>query len=568
MQHEQHEDLPSPAQDAAAVHTPQVAALLAENARLQAQVAALEDALEDEAGFRSAFEAVALGIAIFNFSGAWLYISPAVAQLLDYTPAQLAQIPLMRVLHPDDLPSVQAAVDRLRAQQIEKYHQEVRVFDRNGKLLWVLMSLALVHSESAQSNYLVLQVHNITLQKLVESAYRESEAQLNALIQQAADAIISTDQDQRITLFNDAAEVIFGYSMEEVQGRPIDLLIPTRYRKAHSSHIQHFADEKTTAREMNGGREIAARRKDGAEFPAEASISKLLLDGRPHYTVILRDVTERKEAEARLKEAQAMLIQSEKMNALGQLVAGVAHEINNPVAFVNSNLHSLQTSLANLIDAYTQVEALALQTADAAQKQIIAIVRRKADLDFILEDSQAALSESVEGLRRVTEIVKALRTFSRLDEAERQTVDVVEGIRTTLALARGSIKRRITAVIEVDSLPPIQCYPAELNQVFLNLIVNATQAIEGEGTITIAGRDAGDSIVLQFSDTGKGMTPEVMRNIFNPFFTTKPVGEGTGLGLAIAYQIIVDHHHGSIEVESQPGVGSTFTIHLPKHIDD
>ncbi len=323
-------------------------------------------------------------------------------------------------------------------------------------------------------------------------------------------------------------------------------------------------------------------RRDGTLFWNELFTAPVL-DGSgrlTHFVGVQTDVTDRVVAQAELlarkaalehalnelRETQAMLIHSEKMNALGQMVAGVAHEINNPISFVNSNLYSLQTTIHDLNNAYQQLEALISATGTQDQQIAAAAVRAAADLDFVVDDVGDLLKSSLGGLSRVKRIVDALRTFSHLDEAELKTTNLQEDIQSTLMIARLELKDRVEVILDLDNLPPVKCYPAELNQVFLNIIVNAAQAIEGRGTLTIRGRDEADHICLEFNDTGKGMSPEVMANIFHPFYSTKPIGSGTGLGLAIAHKVITGRHNGTITVDSTPGKGSTFTLRIPKDL--
>jgi len=287
-------------------------------------------------------------------------------------------------------------------------------------------------------------------------------------------------------------------------------------------------------------------------------------------TNLQREVTIKKAGLERtlteLRETQALLIHSEKMNALGQLTAGVAHEINNPIAFIISNMHSLRQSIRDLLAAYTQLDQLVEKQGTVDQQQAAQSIRAAADIDFLQDDLDDLLSASTDGLVRVKRIVDDLRTFSRLDEAAFKEADLLANIQSTLAIARPELRHRVAVIIDADGLPPIRCYPAELNQVFLNLIVNAAQAIADQGTLTIRGRDTGAAIELIFQDTGAGMSQDVLTRCFDPFFTTKPVGSGTGLGLSMAYTIITHRHKGSIRVESEIGVGTIFTIMLPKEI--
>jgi len=240
-----------------------------------------------------------------------------------------------------------------------------------------------------------------------------------------------------------------------------------------------------------------------------------------------------------LRDTQAQLVQSEKMRSLGQLVAGVAHELNNPIGFVHANLQLLDDYVGRLLQPGLDPE------------------RRRKTQEAIAK----LLLRSREGTERVKQIVQDLRTFSRTDQAELQQVDLADEIDRTLALIEGRLKG-IRVERDYGDLPPVRCYAGQLNQVFLNLLMNATDALEGKGTIRIRTRREGDGVVLEFEDDGPGMPPDVMSRIFEPFFTTKPVGKGTGLGLSLSHGI-VGRHGGAMEVTSQPGEGARFTIRLP-----
>jgi hemerythrin-like metal-binding protein len=263
----------------------------------------------------------------------------------------------------------------------------------------------------------------------------------------------------------------------------------------------------------------------------------------------------------KMEEAQNQILQSEKMAAIGQLAAGVAHEINNPIGFVNSNLGTLKSyvdRLLGLIDLYDQCVQ---QHPDKAPQLVEA--RKNADLDFLREDIVALLGESREGLDRVKKIVQDLKDFSHIDEAELHNTDLNAGLESTLNVVWNELKYKADVVRRYGELPPVRCIAGQINQVFMNLLVNAAQAIEQRGTITVSSGREGDEAWIAIADTGRGMTPEVKKRVFEPFFTTKPVGKGTGLGLSLSYDIVVKKHGGRFDVESEPGVGSTFRIWLP-----
>ncbi len=263
-----------------------------------------------------------------------------------------------------------------------------------------------------------------------------------------------------------------------------------------------------------------------------------------------------------LEAAESQLLQSERMASIGQLAAGVAHEINNPIGFVNSNLGSLQRyvdNLLRLISAYAQVENA---LPEVLTKQIN-LVKQDVDFNFMRDDITDLLAESLDGLKRVTRIVQDLKNFSHVDETERQWANLEEGLESTLRVVWNELKYKAEVVKEFAGLPQVKCYPFQLNQVFMNLLVNAAQALEEHGKITIrTGFDA-SQIWVEVQDTGRGIKPENMIRVFDPFFTTKPVGKGTGLGLSLSYGI-VKKHDGRIEVQSELGKGTTFTVFLPR----
>ena len=264
----------------------------------------------------------------------------------------------------------------------------------------------------------------------------------------------------------------------------------------------------------------------------------------------------------RLEEAQNQLMQSERMASIGQLAAGVAHEINNPVGFVNSNLGSLQgyvTNMLRLLSVYEKAESLM----PAATVREIGEVKADIDVDFLREDVVCLLAESLDGVKRVTRIVQDLKNFSHVDEAERQWADLEAGLESTLRVVWNELKYKAEVVKEFAGTPQIECFPFQLNQVFMNLLVNASHAIETHGTITLRTGHDDSQVWVEVQDTGQGIKPENLIRIFDPFFTTKPVGKGTGLGLSLSYGI-VKKHGGRIEVKSEIGKGSSFRVILPR----
>ena len=279
------------------------------------------------------------------------------------------------------------------------------------------------------------------------------------------------------------------------------------------------------------------------------------------------DLTERNQQLAdtceQLKSTQSQLLQQEKMASIGQLAAGVAHEINNPMGFITSNLGALGkyterfTSFAAAVD-----EELTASDVTPELRERLLATKNKLKIDFMLEDIPSLLAETLNGAERVKKIVQDLKSFSRIDSAEYAVVDLNQCMESTITIIGNDLNPEVRLTTEFGKIPAITCRPQQLNQVFMNILQNAAQAITGEGDIRV--RTAGDNghVSVEIADNGCGIAPEHLTRIFEPFFTTRPVGKGAGLGLSIAYDI-VKKHGGEISVESEPGKGSTFTVVLP-----
>ncbi|HEX8911330.1 MAG TPA: ATP-binding protein [Humisphaera sp.] len=281
-----------------------------------------------------------------------------------------------------------------------------------------------------------------------------------------------------------------------------------------------------------------------------------------------RAVASERAAREQLTKTQTHLVQSEKMVGLGQMVAGVAHEINNPLAFVNNNVAVLQRdvkALGALIDLYKQADGDLRKLKPELMTEVDDL-SDSIDLAYTRQNIDDLIARSREGLRRIQQIVRDLRDFVRLDESELQEVNLNDGVESTLNIILGHAKKKqIKLEKDLGELPPLTCYPAKVNQVIMNLVGNAIDASNEGGRVTIRTRPAGappDRVVLEVADEGCGVPADLKRRIFDPFFTTKPVGQGTGLGLSISYGIVRDHG-GEIEVDSEPGKGSCFRVTLP-----
>jgi len=279
---------------------------------------------------------------------------------------------------------------------------------------------------------------------------------------------------------------------------------------------------------------------------------------------LLRRNQELTELNEKLCRAQEQLLQSEKLASIGQLAAGVAHEINNPISFVFSNFGTLQTYVVDLLRVLVEYEKAEQFISNPEVVTQIAMLREQVDLEFLMGDVPVLMSESREGIERVRKIVQDLKDFSRVDaNQDWQWVNLHNGIDSTLNIVNNEVKYKADVIKEYGDIPEVECLPSQINQVIMNIIVNGAQAISGaRGRITIRTGTAGGIVWIEISDTGSGIPKAIQTRIFDPFFTTKPIGSGTGLGLSLSYGII-QKHGGRIDVSSDEGQGTVFRIELP-----
>jgi len=319
------------------------------------------------------------------------------------------------------------------------------------------------------------------------------------------------------------------------------------------------------------------------DYLVKSSFDHEMLSKSIHYAIERKRMEEAgkvafqelEDAHSELKEMQSQIVQSEKLASIGQLAAGVAHEINTPVGFVSSNFETLGTYMGKirlLLDKHGELIRQLESSKDAQLQETVqelTQLRQTLKIDFILDDLQDLFTESQEGLERVTSIVQNLRDFSRIDQAEDMgDYSLNAGIQATLAVARNEIKYDAEIVTELGDIPAVQCSAGQINQVFLNILVNAAQAIKSQarealGCITIKTYCADEEVVCEIADNGPGIPADKLTRIFDPFFTTKAPGEGTGLGLNVSYDIIVNKHQGQLLADSTVGQGTRFTIKLP-----
>lgn len=596
---------------------------------------------------------------IAGFDGYFKQLNPMCEKTLGLTTDQLSAKQWIEFIHPKDRQATIAQLQEL-SSSTETISFENRFRCKDGSYKWLLWNAAVCHEEQL----IYATARDITERKQSDEALRESEERFCLLVKNVKDyAIYMLDTSGKIISWNKGAEGINGYQASEIIGQHFSSFFP-------SEDIQKGKPEQVLKKAAIEGRvecETLRLRKDGSQFWANVVVTALRgEDGWLRgFATVTRDITERKlaqvalekanddlerrveerttelkaanelllkevverkaaeeargqsEAQLRekaaklkqalseLKQTQAQLIHSAKMSSLGQLVAGVAHEINNPVSFIHGNLeyasHYIE-SLMELLQLYGKhYPKPAAEIEDFLEEF---------DLDFVMADMPKLLSSMKLGADRIRQIVLSLRSFSRHDQAEKKSVNIHEGIDSTLKLMQDRLKatpgqRAIAIIKEYGDLPPVDCYAGQLNQVLMNILSNAIDALElGNRESGIAagawglgaaqGKEHGgqegfstsqspipspqppapeirictealdsDHVLIRIIDNGCGMTEEVRRKLFDPFFTTKPVGAGTGLGLSISYQIIVEKHGGQLTCVSEPGKGAEFVIKIP-----
>ncbi|MBI2278085.1 MAG: PAS domain S-box protein [Dechloromonas sp.] len=576
--------------------------------KLKAEIAAraqAEGALrESEKRFRSMADSAPVQIWISEKEGDRSYFNQAWLAFTGRSLAQELRRGWLDGMAPEDRPTWESELAAATASG-RGYSIEYRLRRHDGKYRWIAERAAPRLSAAGTVLGFIGSCLDISDMKAAAEALRRSRDELEALVgertaeltganaaltseieqrrkievslqltqysvDRATDSVFWVGTDARILYANDAACRSLGYTREELLGLRI-FDFDTNFAPAQwAAHWQTIKSQGAiTIESMH-------RARDGRLFPVEIAVNYLEFAGREYHFAFVRDISQRKRDEAsllasyselkqineKLAEAQNQLLQSEKMASIGQLAAGVAHEINNPIGFVSSNLGTLHNYVDELLKLQESYEKLEGNPNDPELLEAVRQQRATADLDFLRQDIPVLMRETADGVQRVRQIVKDLKDFSHVDEAEWQESDLHACLDSTLNVVWNELKYKAKVVKEYGELPLVSCIPSQLNQVFMNLLVNAAQAISGQGTITIRTGSADDRVWVEVADTGQGIAPEHLKRIFDPFFTTKPVGKGTGLGLSVSYGII-KKHGGQIDVSSEPGHGTRFRVWMP-----
>jgi two-component system NtrC family sensor kinase len=509
---------------------------------------------------------------IISRDGCYQQVNPAWEKVLGWKPENLIGHPWLELVHPEDI-----AINQLPTEPLQNLQWDNRYLHKDGSYRWLSWSL------STSQQGLIYAIGKDINQQLrqIEALSTERQSLYNLLNQLPAFLYLQPN-DYGVGFYNQRFQEVFGdptgkRCYEAIAGlkQPCPVCPTFRVFETNAPQLWEWVDSKTgnvyqiydyPFKNMNGEPMVVEM---GLDITA---VKKAEVALRQREKELTEKNQQLQDALKQLKKTQAQLIQTEKMSSLGQLVAGVAHEINNPISFINGNVTHAKEYVQQLLEILQLYQQEYPDPPPVIQSAIAAN-----ELEFITEDLKKLFDSMKMGSERIRDIVVSLRNFSRLDEAEMKTVDIHSGIESTLLILQNRLKDKsdhlsIEIIKEYGQLPLVECYAGQLNQVLMNILTNAIDALENLSIINQPNNPQivirtlvlnSDWVAIEITDNGSGMSQEVQQRLFDPFFTTKPVGKGTGLGMSISYQIITEKHHGHLGCISSPGAGAKFIIEIP-----
>lgn len=514
-----------------------------------------------------------------KFDPRWtmLYVSPEIKTFSGYEPEDFIdnrRHAFESIIHRQDSANVFQVVRDAIAEN-RPWAVDYRIIHRDGSVRWVHETGRAVVFAQGSSRYMYLDgfILDVTERRRMQEEISRNRAFLETLVDSLPIPVYCVDDRERYILTNRAFEDFFGSHKEELAGKTaFDCYLWNEAQLHHQKDVELFASKSRQTFESQ-----LTDARGGTHDVVFHKAAILASDGSPSGIVgAIQDFTERRRMEAERVELQSRLMQTGKLEAIGQLAAGVAHEINTPIQFVGDNLSFLRDSFSGIADLVAAVAALPDDASPDVFPPLLADLRRilqRIDAPFLLEEIPRALSDSAEGIQRVRRIVASMRNFSHPDSAEKTLANLNAAVESTVSICRGEWQRVADLRLDLDpSLPDVPCFPGAVNQVILNLLVNAAHAIRdsragaqatAKGTIVVRTRLQNDCAVVRVEDDGHGIPESIRPRLFEPFFTTKPVGMGTGQGLFMARNVVVKDHGGEISFETQEGKGTAFVFSLP-----
>jgi PAS domain S-box-containing protein len=496
-----------------------------QEARRQAETVN-EQLRESEGRFRLTIDNAPIGMALVALDGRFVRVNRVLCEITGYEAEEMTKLKFQEITYPDDVDSDVAQAARLVNGEVQRYQREKRYVRKDGSTVYTMLSVSILRARDGAPLYFISQIEDITERKRANDALRLSEARFSGIVSIAADAIIFVDERQCITVFNEGAERIFGYAAGEVVGTEFERLIPERYRARHREHFAAFAAGEQSARRMGERQDVFGLRKNGDEFPAEASIAKAAVHGTRFFSVVLRDITDRKLAEGALKRA---------VTARDQVLRVVAHDLRNPLSTI-----TMQASAMEWMGPEPDRR-------DPTPRQIIS--RAAARMNHLIQD--------------LLDVALVEAGHLKLDRERLPAAELARGAADT--------QKQLAESSGLDLRLNVEREPGDvwgdrnrLLQVLENLIGNAIKFTKASGVITIGVRREAEHVVFSIADTGSGIDDEGLRHVFDPFWqaTTRAGRLGAGLGLPIT-KGIVEAHGGRLSVESALGRGSTFSFTIP-----
>ncbi len=493
--------------------------------------------------------------------GKFRYINTSAIAYAGYSAEELIDRYSDIVVHPDDKELVKRkSMDMLAGRSNQAF--EFRMVTKQNQIRWISQIVTPIEHEGRAA--ILGNAADVT-------DLRESRAKMEELMALESSILSSIPhvvlglQNYNILFVNDVVESIFGWKPAEIIGKSVSVLYNSE--SEYENYARHMYADVKNQPTSSRGQEVTCRHKDGSNIICRVTCCGIGgVSGDNRVVATYEDITYS-------KMAHFQLFQSEKMASIGQLAAGVAHEINNPTAFVSSNLKTLSEYMDDIImlikgyrllteDLGKTANTESLREVSAEHLKLVADLEAKAEIDFIVEDIVNLIAESREGTGRIGRIVQNLKNFAHPGDEKLKMVNINDNIESTLNIVWNELKYKAIVCKEYGNIPDILGYPQQLNQVFMNILVNAAQSIKENGEIRISTRVVDGYAEIKFTDTGVGIPKENLPKIFDPFFTTKDVGKGTGLGLHVSYDI-VNKHNGTIEIDSMVNAGTTVTVKIP-----